>query len=244
VNQRRLLVVEDEPAIAEAVAALLRREGYETSIERDGPAALEAIRRCPPDLIVLDVMLPGLDGLQVCQQARQRGPYIPILMLTARGEFIDKLVGLEVGADAYLGKPVEPRELIAQVRALLRLMQARGGRENSELRPPLDYGPLRLWEEQHRLEVNGTHCVLPRKQFELLRLFLQQPGKVFGRETLLRKIWGYEFVGGSRTVDVHVQRLRARIETNPAEPRLIQTVRGFGYRLALQGELAGNGSPT
>src|SRR5688500_16111634 len=236
-ERRRILVVDDEEAIVEGLCRLLRQDGYEPLVARTGAEALARVGELDPALVLLDVMLPDVDGYEVCRRVRQLPGYTPILMLTARGELVDKPVGLGVGADAYMAKPFEPRELLAQVRAILRLADQRAAVRRGEPAPPLRHGPLLFWEEQHRVEVEGAERELTPKEFELLRLFLRHPGQVFGRETLLREVWGYDFLGDSRTVDVHVQRLRARIEPDPEAPRLIKTVRGFGYRLALQGEI-------
>lgn len=234
-----ILLVDDDEAILEGLSGLLRKNGYQLLEARSGAEALQTLGRVRPAVVVLDLMLPDLDGFEICRRIRMMPEYTPIVMLTARHELADKLVGLEVGADAYLTKPFEPRELLAQVRAILRLCGRRQASERGEEAPPLVHGPLRFWEEQHRLEVGGRECELPPKEFELLRFLLRRPGQVFGRETLLREIWGYDFVGDSRTVDVHVQRLRARVETDPGNPQLLRTVRGFGYRLALPRELSG-----
>jgi DNA-binding response OmpR family regulator len=242
-QHRRILVVDDEEAIAEGLARLLRQEGYEPVSARTGADALLQIEAARPDLIVLDLMLPDLDGYELCRRVRARPDYVPILMLTARGELVDKLVGLELGADAYLAKPFQPRELLAQIRAILRLIAEKEAERRGQLAPPIDHGPVRFWEDQHRVEVDGQPRELPPKEFELLGLLLRHPGQVFGRETLLREVWGYDFLGDSRTVDVHVQRLRARIEADPGNPRLIRTVRGFGYRMALLSELSGAARP-
>jgi DNA-binding response OmpR family regulator len=179
--------------------------------------------------MLLDLVPPDVDGYEVCRRVRHNANYIPIVMLTARGELADKLVGLEIGADAYIAKPFERRELLAQIRVLLRLIDQREV-ENQHDSPP-ECGHVRLWEQQHRVEIDGEARELTPKEFELLLHFLRHPGQVFGRETLLREIWGYDFLGDSRTVDVHIQRLRARIERDSAAPRLIRTVRGFGSQL-------------
>jgi DNA-binding response OmpR family regulator len=182
-------------------------------------------------------MLPDMDGYEVCRRIRQSPEYVPILMLTARDEPLDKLLGLELGADLYLTKPFEPRELLAHIKAIFRLLERRseGLRSNEEM--PLICGPLTMWDVQHRVELAGRAVDLTPKEYELLRLLMRHLGRTFGRETLLRQVWGYEFAGDSRTVDVHIQRLRAKIETDPSQPRLLHTVRGFGYRLATPAEL-------
>lgn len=194
-----------------------------------------------PDLILLDLNLPDIDGLDVCRAARDLAAYIPILMLTARNEPVDKLIGFEAGADIYLIKPYDPRELLAQIKAIFRLIerhgqsQAEGGaRRLTEL--PLTNGPLMMWDLRRRVELNGQPLDLSPKEYDLLKILLRHPGRVFGRETLLRLVWGYEFTGDSRTVDVYVQRLRQKLEADPSQPRVLLTVRGVGYKLAAQDE--------
>jgi DNA-binding response OmpR family regulator len=242
----RILVVDDEEAIVEGIARLLRQEGYEPVAARSGAEALAQLDLARPDLIVLDLMLPdpsgarsSVDGYEICRRVRAGPDYVPILMLTARGELVDKLVGLELGADAYLAKPFQPRELIAQIRAILRLVASREAERRGQPAPPIELGPIRFWESQHRVEVEGRPVELTAKEFALLHHLLRHPGQVFGRETLLREVWGYDFLGDSRTVDVHVQRLRAKLECD-----LIRTVRGFGYSLRpLRGGSDGRDDP-
>lgn len=224
---KQILVVDDEPAITSALATLLKQAGYEVTMAHSGSEAL-ALLPSQPDLVILDIMMPGMDGYEVCRKIRQSLSYLPILMLTAKDELRDKVFGLELGADAYLTKPFAPDELLAQIRALFRTVE-QSTRPGDD--PLLACGLLKLWGEQHRVEVAGVEVELTPKEFELLRLFMRQPGRVFGRETLLRQVWGYDFTGDTRTVDVHIQRLRAKIETDPAQPQRICTVRGFGYRL-------------
>lgn len=239
VAEHRLLVVEDEQPILDALLRLFRHAGFEAMGVRTATEALDGLRETSPSLVVLDLVLPDLDGFEVCRSIRRQLPYIPVVMLTARRGLEEKLVGLEVGADAYLAKPFEPRELVAQVRALLRLVAQGEARQQGLPAAPITFGPLRVWTDEHRVEVDGEPRELAPKEFKLLCLLLQHPGKVFGRESLLRQVWGYDFLGDSRTVDVHVQRLRSHIEPEPSAPQLIRTVRGFGYRLAQSNELAG-----
>lgn len=227
-SEKRILLVDDEASITSALSLLFARSGYEVMVAADGRSALKRLND-NPDLVVLDIMMPEMDGFEVARRIRERPSYIPILMLTARDTSLDKVTGLELGADAYLTKPFEPGELLAQVRALFRLL-AKGGQRVDEVRPLL-CGPLTLWEEQHRVELDGQEIDLTPTEFALLALFMRRPGTVFGRETLLREVWGYDFLGDSRTVDVHIQRLRAKIETDSSQPRFLHTVRGFGYRL-------------
>jgi DNA-binding response OmpR family regulator len=230
-SAKRILIVDDEPAITQALAALLRQAGYAVLTAQSGREALAQLNSAP-DLIVLDIMMPDLDGYAVCRAVREKPGYVPIVMLTAKDAPGDRAAGLELGADAYLTKPFEPGELLAQVRALFRLIAQQGeaanGAPNDKL---LLCGPLRLWEGQRRVELNGQPVDLTPTEFELLRHLMRRPGHVFGRETLLREVWGYDAEVDSRTVDVHVQRLRAKIEPEAAHPQLLRTIRGFGYCL-------------
>ncbi|MBX3055077.1 MAG: response regulator transcription factor [Anaerolineae bacterium] len=230
-ESKRILLVDDEPAITGALSAILQRAGYETAVAATGADALAQFAT-QPDLVILDIMLPDTDGYQVCRAIRQQPIYVPILMLTARDTLPDKVLGLELGADAYLTKPFAPGELLAQVRALFRLV---GQMEGDTAETPLRCGPLTIYPHLCRVELDGTEIELTPKEYALLQLFLQRPGYVFGRETLLRQVWGYEYLGDSRTVDVHVQRLRAKIERDSSHPELLLTVRGFGYRLVAGG---------
>ena len=226
---KHILLVDDEKSITSALSVLFARSGHEVTVAHTGREALAALVAKQPDLMVLDVGLPDIDGFELCAQVRERPFYIPILMLTARDTSLDKVTGLELGADAYLTKPFEPGELLAQVRALFRLIGQRETTADEER--PLTIGPLMLWEAQHRVTVSGQAMELTPKEFDLLRLFMRRPGTVFGRETLLREVWGYDYLGDSRTVDVHIQRLRSKIEPDSSKPTLLLTVRGFGYRL-------------
>lgn len=233
---RRILIVDDEEAITSALHTLLTQANYEVIIARSGPEALALLSSSRSDLVILDIMLPEMDGYEVCRRMRQLPEYIPILMLTARDEPLDKLLGLEIGADLYLTKPFEPRELLAHIKAIFRLLEHRSGANISD-EIPLVCGPLALWDAQRHVELAGRVIDLTPKEYELLRLFMRHPGRAFGRETILRQVWGYDSPGDSRTVDAHIQRLRAKIETEPAEPRLLRTVRGFGYRLTAPVEI-------
>jgi two-component system response regulator MtrA len=226
----RILVVEDDPSIREVTALGLRGAGFEVTTAADGVKALELWRAQAPDLVLLDVMLPRLDGLEVCRTIRKEST-IPIVMLTARGDTIDVVVGLESGADDYLKKPFEMPELVARVRAALR----RRGHEAPEIGPPADVirlGPLRIDPAGRSVERSGTDVQLTRTEFDLLHELARRPGQVFTRELLLDRIWGYDYLGDSRLVDVAIGRLRAKVEADPAEPRLIVTVRGSGYKAA------------
>ena len=224
---QRILVVDDEPHIVELVKYNLRQEGYEVLVAEDGETALAKATTDRPDLIILDLMLPGVDGLEVCRRLR-REPAVPIIMLTAKGGELERVVGLELGADDYVTKPFSPRELVARVRAVLR-------RRAREVAPPphepLQAGALRLDPVTHEVTLNGRPIDLTAREFELLRLLLRHPNRVFTRDFLLEHLWGYDFTGSTRTVDMHVSRLREKIEDNPAQPTFIATVRGVGYKL-------------
>lgn len=223
-----ILVVDDDPAVLRGVGTLLEQSGYTVLCVASGAHAIHLLDSpLVPSLVILDVLMPLCDGFEVCRYLRQQPTYIPILMLSARDDVIDKVLGLEIGADDYLTKPFAPRELLARVSALLRFKQRVTECDDDE--PRLVFGLITMWPASHRVEVNGHPVDLAPKEWALLELFLKHPDKVFGRETLLRQIWGYNFVGDSRTVDVHIQRLRAKLDEHAAAS-LIQTVRGFGYR--------------
>jgi DNA-binding response OmpR family regulator len=220
-----ILVVEDDRDIAELVAHALRKAGYRASIAASGTAALARIRETPPDLVVLDVMLPGMDGLQVCRALRADAATaaIPIIMLTARAEEADRIEGLELGADDYVTKPFSPRELAARVAALLRRVQrvpAPAGR--------LRYGPLTIDLDRHAVRVDGDEVRLTAKEFLLLQYLVEHRGRVLSRDLLLSDVWGYQYTGGTRTVDVHIRRLREKL---PILADAITTIKQFGYRL-------------
>ena len=218
----KLLIVDDEHAITNALNYTFTQAGYQTTLAHTGQEALQQLAS-QPDLVVLDIMLPDMDGYEVCQKIRQQPLYTPILMLTAKEGLPAKLHGLDVGADAYLTKPYVPRELLAQVRALLRLA-GQAPRPSA----PLTCGPLTFWPEQSRITLHGRELPLTKTEHELLALLIHGRGQVVGRQTLLRHLWAHDSPEvTSRTVDTHIQRLRAKIEA----PHLIQTVRGFGYRL-------------
>ena len=236
---KQLLVVDDEKAITSALSVLLNGAGYEVVIAHNGDEAIRQLSTGKPDLIILDVMMPGLDGYEVSRQVRKRNTYIPILMLTAKDETWEKVTGLELGADVYMTKPFDSGELLAQVKALLRLAEQASSHiekgENGGDRP-LICGPLTLYPHQHQTLLNEREITLSPREFDLLHFFMRHPGQVFGRQTLLRQVWAYDYPDDSRTVDTHIQRLRAKIETDPAQPQLLQTVRGFGYRLAARSD--------
>jgi DNA-binding response OmpR family regulator len=227
----KILVVDDEPTLVATLDYNLRREGHEVVIARDGEAALELARISEPELVLLDVMLPKLDGFEVCRALR-RSSMVPILLLTAKDSEIDKVVGLEIGADDYITKPFSMRELLARVKAQLR----RNQRPEGESRP-IPGGQLRLAgidiDLRARAVRRGEQRVhLKPKEFDLLAFLAQNPGHVFTRDQLLERVWGYAFNGDSRTVDVHVRWLREKLEEEPSRPKLLETVRGVGYRFA------------
>ncbi|HKZ70804.1 MAG TPA: response regulator transcription factor, partial [Anaerolineales bacterium] len=201
---QKILIVEDDEAIAAFVQTALEREGFAVEVAASGERALERVSAEPPDLILLDLMLPGADGLEVCRAIRQLPTYIPIIMLTAKDDEVDKIVGLELGADDYVTKPFKSRELVARVRAILRLAR----RSNHQATQLLQFGPLAINLEGRSVTLNGDPVNLTPKEFDLLALLASHPGRVFGRDTLLEKVWGYDYAGESRTVDVHIQRLR------------------------------------
>ena len=221
----RILIVEDEESYSDPLSYLLRREGYEVSVAETGPAALAQFDKNGADLVLLDLMLPGLSGVDVCRQLRQRSS-VPVIMLTAKDSEIDKVVGLEIGADDYVTKPYSSRELLARVKAVLRRLA-----EPEELVPPtLEAGPVRMDVERHTVTVSGAPTSLPLKEFELLEMLLRNAGRVLTRMQLIDRVWGSDYVGDTKTLDVHVKRLRAKIEPDPANPRHIVTVRGLGYK--------------
>lgn len=223
---QRILVVDDEPHILELVKYNLAQEGYEVLTAHDGAQAVARARDSQPDLIILDIMLPYVDGLEVCRQIR-RDSAVPIIMLTAKGGELERVVGLEIGADDYVTKPFSPRELVARVRAILR----RTGAEALPGQPgPLRGGRLILDPNTHEVTLDGRTVDLTAKEFELLRLLLSHPNRVFTRDFLLEHIWGYDYYGSTRTVDMHISRLREKIEDDPGSPTYIVTVRGVGYK--------------
>ncbi|WTS97978.1 response regulator transcription factor [Streptomyces sp. NBC_00096] len=228
----RILVVDDDPTVAEVVTGYLRRAGYAVETAGDGPAALARADRVRPDLVVLDLMLPGLDGLEVCRRLRATGP-VPVIMLTARGDEDDRIAGLELGADDYVTKPFSPRELVLRVNSVLRRGAAAAagtGAAGPDVREGrLEGAGITLDPATHRASKDGRELALTVREFDLLAHFLRHPGQAHGREELMREVWGWDF-GDLSTVTVHVRRLRAKVEEDPGRPRLIQTVWGVGYR--------------
>ena len=221
----RILVVEDEESFSDPLSYLLQKEGYDVAVAETGPAALEEFDRSGADLVLLDLMLPGLSGVDVCRALRQRSS-VPVIMLTAKDSEVDKVVGLELGADDYVTKPYSGRELLARIKAVLRRLS-----EPEELVPAtVEAGPVRMDVERHTVQVDGRSVQLPLKEFELLEMLLRNAGRVLTRGQLIDRVWGSDYVGDTKTLDVHVKRLRAKIEPNPSSPTHIITVRGLGYK--------------
>ena len=221
----RILIVEDEPSLSEPLAYLLGREGYETVIAADGLAAVAEFERNGADLVLLDLMLPGLAGTEVCREIRTRSS-VPIIMLTAKDGEVDIVVGLELGADDYVTKPYSTRELLARMRAVLR----RKTEPETENDAVIEIGEVRMDLERHTLAVGGVDTAIPLKEFELLELLMRNAGRVLTRGQLIDRIWGADYFGDTKTLDVHIKRIRSRIEHTPAEPTMLVTVRGLGYR--------------
>jgi len=221
----RILIVEDEPSLSEPLSFLLRREGYETEIAADGREALAAFDRDGADLVLLDLMLPGLPGTEVCRELRTRSS-VPIIMLTAKDSEVDIVVGLELGADDYVTKPYSTRELLARIRAVLRRRIEVDDLDESVL----EVGGVRMDVDRHAVSVNGTEVAMPLKEFELLELLLRNAGRVLTRGQLIDRIWGADYFGDTKTLDVHIKRIRSKIEVDPSQPVLLLTVRGLGYR--------------
>ena len=223
----RVLVVEDEESYSDALAYMLRKEGFEVGLAATGPDALAEFDRAGADIVLLDLMLPGIPGTEVCRRIRQTSN-VPVIMVSAKDDEVDKVVGLELGADDYITKPYSPRELVARIRAVLRR-----GVEPDLAPQTLEVGPVRMDVERHTVSVDGTDVRLPLKEFELLEMFLRNPGRVLTRGQLIDRVWGSDYVGDTKTLDVHVKRLRSKLEADPAEPKLLTTVRGLGYKLDL-----------
>ena len=222
----RVLVVEDEESFSDALSFMLRREGYDVAVVDDGGKVLEEFERNGADLVLLDLMLPGVSGTEVCRLLRQRSA-VPIIMVTAKDSEIDKVVGLELGADDYVTKPFSSRELVARIRAVLR----RHG-EPSELLPDVfEVGPIRIDVDRHVVDVRGETITLPLKEFDLLELLMRNAGRVLTRAQIIDRVWGSDYVGDTKTLDVHIKRLRSKVEADPTHPELIVTVRGLGYKM-------------
>lgn len=222
----KVLVVEDETSYSEALSYVLRKEGFDVAVAETGPDALLEFDRNGADIVLLDLMLPGLSGTEVCRQIRQTSS-VPIIMVSAKDTEVDKVVGLELGADDYVTKPYSPRELVARIRAVLR----RGSVDEIDDTASLEVGRIRMDVDRHLVSVDGDEVRLPLKEFELLEFFLRNPGRVLTRGQLIDRVWGADYVGDTKTLDVHVKRLRAKIEHDPANPVTLTTVRGLGYKL-------------
>ena len=220
-----LLVVEDEESFVDALVVGLQREGFQVRVARDGAEALDLFDIVQPDLVLLDVMLPRISGIDVCRQIRTKSS-VPIIMVTAKSSEIDTVVGLEVGADDYVSKPYRLRELVARIRAALRRAPL-GEEEDVDV---LEVGDVRLDPERHEVVIRGEDVALPLKEFELLELLLSNAGRVLTRDTLIGRVWGSDYVGDTKTLDVHVKRLRSKVEDDPSSPKRIVTIRGLGYK--------------
>jgi two-component system, OmpR family, response regulator RegX3 len=221
----RILIVEDESSLSEPLAYLLEREGYETQIADDGLSAVAEFDRAGADLVLLDLMLPGLPGTEVCRELRSRSS-VPIIMLTAKDSEVDIVVGLELGADDYVTKPYSTRELLARIRAVLRRRIDTDGTSEAVL----EAGIVRMDIERHTVAVDGVTTAMPLKEFELLELLLRNSGRVLTRGQLIDRVWGADYFGDTKTLDVHIKRIRSKIEKVPSEPTMLVTVRGLGYR--------------
>jgi two-component system response regulator RegX3 len=221
----RILIVEDESSLSEPLAFLLEREGYETTIAEDGHAAVAEFERNGSDLVLLDLMLPGMSGTEVCREIRSQST-VPIIMLTAKDSEVDIVVGLELGADDYVTKPYSTRELLARIRAILR----RRVEDDDAGETILEAGSVRMDIERHVVSVSGRDIPMPLKEFELLELLLRNSGRVLTRGQLIDRVWGADYFGDTKTLDVHIKRIRSKIEDKPSEPTMLVTVRGLGYR--------------
>ena len=224
----RILIVEDEKSFSEPLAFLLGREGYEVEVASDGNEAITKFDKSGADLVLLDLMLPGINGTEVCRQIRAISK-VPIIMLTAKDDEVDKVVGLEIGADDYVTKPYSSRELLARIRAVLR--RSNEVMESSGIDAVIEVADLKMDTDRHQVTFNGEPITLPLKEFELLEFLMRNVGRVLTREQLIDRIWGSDYVGDTKTLDVHIKRLRSKLEKDPANPELIQTVRGLGYKM-------------
>jgi len=235
-NSVSVLLAEDEESFIDALALGLAREGFEVTVARDGPEALAQFEAIQPDLVLLDIMLPKLSGIDVCRAIRARSS-VPIIMVTAKGTEIDTVVGLEVGADDYVSKPYRLRELVARMRAVLRRVPAPredlGQSSGHEPRAPIHVGDVTVDVDRRSVKARGTEVQLRRKEFDLLLLLIENAGRVLTRDTLIDRVWGTDYVGDTKTLDVHIKRLRAHLESDRGSPTLITTVRGVGYRFEL-----------
>ncbi len=226
-SAERVLVVEDEEAFVDALTVALGREGFDVTVARDGAEALAQFRESEPDLVLLDLMLPRVSGIDVCREIRATSR-VPIIMLTAKGDEIDTVVGLEVGADDYITKPYRVRELVARMRAVLRRFEDVDA--PAEAPGPLTDGDITVDVERHEVIVRGEAIAMPLKEFDLLQLLMENAGRVLTRDTLIDRVWGHDYVGDTKTLDVHIKRLRSKIEDQPSSPTRIVTIRGLGYK--------------
>ncbi|MFV0373244.1 response regulator [Microbacterium sp.] len=222
----RVLIVEDEPDLADPLAYLLRREGFDVEIAEDGPAALTAVGHQAPDIVLLDLMLPGMPGTEVCRVIRSTSS-VPIIMVTAKDSEVDIVVGLELGADDYVTKPYSSRELLARMRAVLRRAEAVAPDFDEGV---IDGGRVSIDIDRHTVSVDGAQIAMPLKEFELLEVLMRNAGRVLTRGQLIDRVWGSDYFGDTKTLDVHIKRIRSRIEANPSSPVMLLTVRGLGYR--------------
>ena len=222
----KILIVEDEESVIDPLELLLSKEGFTIETARDGRAALEKFERVLPDLVLLDLMIPIISGTEVCRQIRAKSQ-VPIIMLTAKDTEVDKVVGLELGADDYIVKPYSKAELVARIKAVLR---RQGGEATSEVSGVITAGPISIDIDRHLVMINGAATSLPLKEFELLEFLLRNKGRVLTRTQLIDRVWGSDYFGDTKTLDVHIKRLRAKIENDPANPVYIQTIRGLGYK--------------
>lgn len=227
-----LLVIEDDEKILEAISEYFSRAGYNVVTAEDGVAGVQSALSERPDAVVLDLMLPKMDGLAVCREIREKAPYVPILMLTAKDDVVDKVLGLEMGADDYITKPFSLRELEARIKSVLRRVRQAARTETQGDEAPIVRGRLRIDPAKREVSIGDRLVDLTPKEFELLRLFASNPGRVFPRKYLLEKIWDYSYEGYDRTIDSHINRLRAKIEENPENPQMVLTVWGIGYKFS------------
>jgi two-component system response regulator RegX3 len=224
-----ILLVEDEESFIDALTIGLKKEGFRVEVARDGMEALAKFDSVRPDLVLLDVMLPKISGIDVCRQLRKKSQ-VPIIMVTAKGAEIDTVVGLEVGADDYITKPYRMRELVARMRAVLRRSSDDSNNSSDLDSSAMEVGTIALDPEQHRVLVHGQEVTMPLKEFELLHILMANAGRVLPRETLIDRVWGTDYVGDTKTLDVHIKRLRSKVEDDPATPTRIVTIRGLGYK--------------
>jgi len=229
-GMQTILLVEDEESFIDALTIGLKKEGFRVEVARDGMEALAKFDSVRPDLVLLDVMLPKISGIDVCRQLRKKSQ-VPIIMVTAKGAEIDTVVGLEVGADDYITKPYRMRELVARMRAVLRRSSDDSSNNSSDLDgSAMEVGTIALDPDQHRVLVHGQEVTMPLKEFELLHILMANAGRVLPRETLIDRVWGTDYVGDTKTLDVHIKRLRSKVEDDPAVPTRIVTIRGLGYK--------------